>query len=172
MEFEQYAMQRLPALLATARAVCGEPALANDVLQDVLIKLHSRWPEISAADSVDAYVRRMIVNEFLSWRRKWSRLVPSADPLLESAPAPDADPAVLTERADRLADLLAEVRALPPRQRVVIGLRYFADLADAQIADALGCAESMVRVHAARALAALRVSHAESRASVPQGGSR
>jgi DNA-directed RNA polymerase specialized sigma24 family protein len=54
----------------------------------------------------------------------------------------------------------------------VIGLRYFADLTDTQIADALGCAESTVRVHAARALAALRVSRSEPRSSIPQGGSR
>lgn len=120
MEFEQYATQRRPTLIATARAVCGEPMLADDVLQDVLIKLHARWHAISTADSVDAYVRRMIVNEFLSWRRRWLRLVPSPHPLLENAPAPDADPAALAEGAD----LLAEIRALPPRQRVVIGLRY------------------------------------------------
>jgi DNA-directed RNA polymerase specialized sigma24 family protein len=69
MEFEQYATRRLPTLIATARAVCGEPALADDVLQDVLIKLHARWPAIAAVDNVDAYIRRMIVNEFLSWRR-------------------------------------------------------------------------------------------------------
>jgi RNA polymerase sigma-70 factor (sigma-E family) len=167
MDFEQYAIERLPALVAIARAVCGESMLADDVVQDVLIKMHARWPAVAAAGSVDAYVRRMIVNEFLSWRRKWSRLIPSAQPLLEDVPASGPDPADAGERAD----LLAEIRTLPPRQRVVIGLRYLLDLSDADIADALGCAESTVRVHAARALATLRVSRSESNSAIAQGGS-
>jgi RNA polymerase sigma-70 factor (sigma-E family) len=151
MTFEQYATARLPVLLRTARAICGDADLAEDVLQDVLIKVHAGWARIGELDGRDAYVRRMLVNEFRSWRRKWARFVPHAE-------LPDhdhgADPA--TGPAERAA-LWAEVGRLPPRQRVVIGLRYYADLPDSQIAEALGCTESTVRVHAARALAKLRV---------------
>jgi RNA polymerase sigma factor (sigma-70 family) len=56
--------------------------------------------------------------------------------------------------------LVREINRLPARQRLVVALRYVADLPDAEIADAIGCAESTVRVHAARALATLRVAHA------------
>jgi len=149
--FEAYATRRLPAMLATARAISGERHLAEDLVQDVLIKLHAGWDRISRADSVDAYVHRMLVNELLSWRRKWARVVPVADVRLRDIPTDHG-----TQFAERDA-LLRDIAALPDRQRVVVGLRYLADLSDAEIAAALGCTQSTVRVHAARALAALRV---------------
>jgi RNA polymerase sigma-70 factor (sigma-E family) len=150
--FEQYATTRLTALLGTARAICGDPALAEDLVQDVLIKVHAHWDGIEALAARDAYVRRMLVNELISWRRKWARMVPHAQPTRDLAGPDEA-----SAHAER-DELLAEIRRLPPRQRVVIGLRYFADQSDEQIAEALGCAQGTVRVHASRALAALRVS--------------
>jgi RNA polymerase sigma factor (sigma-70 family) len=56
--------------------------------------------------------------------------------------------------------LLAALRQLPPRQREVIVLRYWADLTDTQIADALGCSPGTVRSQLSRALAKLRHSPA------------
>src|SRR3954451_17994661 len=122
MTFEEYARQRLPVLLRTARAISGDRHLAEDLVQDVLVKLHESWPRVSAMASTDAYVRRMLVNEFLSFRRKWGRLVPVG----ETAEPPPRGPDHATDHADR-DELLAEVNALPPRQRVVIALRYLAD---------------------------------------------
>jgi DNA-directed RNA polymerase specialized sigma24 family protein len=55
--------------------------LAEDMVQDVLIKLHARWASISVMDAPDAYVRRMLLNDFLSWSRKLARLIPHADPM-------------------------------------------------------------------------------------------
>jgi RNA polymerase sigma-70 factor (sigma-E family) len=166
--FEQYARRRLPLMLGTARAMCGDAGLAEDLVQDVLIKLHARWAMISALDAPDAYVRRMLVNEFISWRRKWSRLIPHVNPsLLRSGyRGGEDDPATMHAVRDAL---FREIRRLPARQRVVIGLRYFADLSDDQIAEALGCSRSTVRVHAARALAALRISHAEPQMKTTDG---
>jgi DNA-directed RNA polymerase specialized sigma24 family protein len=77
--FEQFSCDRIPALLATATAICGDKWLAEDLVQDVLIKIHRHWNTISGLDVPDAYVRKMLVNEFLSWRRKWSRITPHAD---------------------------------------------------------------------------------------------
>ena len=165
MTFEQYATRRLPVLLATARAICADDGLAEDLVQDVLIKVHANWDVISAMEAPDAYVRRMLINEHLSWRRRWARLVPFAFVSGRSTDARD----LATSHVDR-DQLLAEVRRLPARQRTVIGLRYFADLPDAEIADLLGCAPSTVRVHAARALSALRVTYTDPRAASQQKG--
>lgn len=146
MTFEEYVIARLPALLGTARLISADPALAEDLVQDVLIKLHARWESTGQLVSRDAYVRRMLVNELISWRRKWSRQVSFADPA-STASVPDP-----TTDIDERDALMSEVRQLPPRQRIVIVLRFFADLSDEQIAADLGCAVSTVRVHASRAL--------------------
>lgn len=153
VDFESWAAARLPALLGAARAMCGDRGTAEDVVQDVLAKVYAQWDRIDALDAPDAYVRRMLVNEVISWRRKWSRFVPHAAPSLPPVGDPTPDFA-------QLDSLLSEIRRLPARQRVVIGLRYFADLSDDDIAASLGCAPSTVRVHAARALATLRVNPA------------
>jgi RNA polymerase sigma-70 factor (sigma-E family) len=152
--FEQYAHRRLPELLRIAQSICGDRLLGEELVQDVLVKLHQAWPAAREVAFLDAYVRRMLVNEFLSWRRKWARVVPVAE-VGESRPGAGVDHAQTVTDRDAL---VREVAKLPERQRVVVTLRYLLDLSDADIADALGCRESTVRVHAARALAALRVS--------------
>ena len=151
MTFEEYVLARLPALLGTARLISTDPALAEDLVQDVLIKVHARWDTIAGLGYRDAYVRRMLINELISWRRKWARQIPHRDP---AGRASVPDPTVEVDERDAL---MAEVRQLPPRQRIVIVLRFFADLSDEQIAADLGCAVSTVRVHASRALRALRI---------------
>lgn len=60
------------------------------------------------------------------------------------------------QAAERLA-LWERVRALPPRQRAVIALRYYEDLDDERISEILGCSRASVRTHAMRALAAMRI---------------
>jgi RNA polymerase sigma-70 factor (sigma-E family) len=168
--FEQYTTRRLPVLLGTARAICADDALAEDLVQDVLIKVHAKWASISEMAERDAYVRRMVVNEYISWRRKWSRLIPFAD-MNRPLHARDRPLDFASVQADRSA-LLAGIRRLPPRQRAVIGLRYFADLSDEAIGEALGCAQSTVRVHAARALKALRSTQDELSPAITDGDVR
>ncbi|MTD12605.1 SigE family RNA polymerase sigma factor [Nakamurella sp. YIM 132087] len=151
MSFEQYARARLPVLVGIARGICRDRDLAQDVLQEVLLRAHRRWPSIGPMDGRDAYVRRMLVNELISWRRRWGRSVPSPAELLDEV-TPDS-----SERFALREELLAEVRRLPVKQRAVIVLRYFLDLSDDEIAADLGCSRGTVRVHASRALRTLRI---------------
>jgi RNA polymerase sigma factor (sigma-70 family) len=169
VSFEQYATRHLPAMLGTARAVCADDALAEDLVQDVLIKLSKNWASISQMDAVDAYVRRMLVNEYLSWRRTWSRLLPFAEPDRQRRGAESTSEDFASAHAE-LDVLLREIRRLPARQRAVIGRRYFADLSDEQIADVLGCSQSTVRVHAGRALTALLVVRTDPSLATTDGG--
>lgn len=151
MTFDEFAATRLDAVLRFAVVLTNDKGLAEDVVQEVLIRAHQRWAHIAEMEHPEAYVRKMVVNEFLSWRRKWSRYVPQAD--IE----PDGrEPDYAEAQAERSA-LLAEVAKLPRRQRAVLVLRYYEGLADAQIAEILGCAETTVRGYAFRGLAALRV---------------
>ena len=150
MTFEEYARLRLPALLRTATAICAGPQLAEEIVQDVLVKLDRHWDRVARSENIDAYVRRMLVNEYISWRRKWIRLVPT-DVVPDRAVADHAGAV-----ADQ--DLLRRALAtLPRRQQIALALRYFDDLDDREIAAAMGCAESSVRSFVSRGLAALRI---------------
>jgi RNA polymerase sigma factor (sigma-70 family) len=91
------------------------------------------------------------VNEYLSWRRKWSRLVPVAEVGDRTV---DAD--LAAEHAVR-DELVAQLRRLPRRQRAAIVLRFYEDLDDAEIATILGCRAVTVRGYISRALRTLRV---------------
>jgi RNA polymerase sigma-70 factor (sigma-E family) len=149
--FEEFAATRLDAVLRFAVVLTNDRGLAEDVVQEVLIRAHRRWDQIDGMEHPEAYVRRMVVNEFLSWRRKWARYVPHADV------DPDTrEPDHAEQQAERSA-LLGEVAKLPRRQRTVLVLRYYEGMSDAEIAKLLGCAETTVRGYAFRALAALRV---------------
>jgi DNA-directed RNA polymerase specialized sigma24 family protein len=70
MTFEEYAAWRLPALLRYAAVLTADQDLAQDIVQEVLARAHLRWRRIGQLDVPDQYVRRMVVNEFLSWRRR------------------------------------------------------------------------------------------------------
>lgn len=149
--FGELLAERTAALLRFATVVTGSPHQAEDVVQDVLVKAHRRWDRIGTLDHPEAYLRRMIVNEHLSWRRKWARVVPSPVELIDVAVA---DPA---ERIVRHDELVEAVRSLPRKQRAAVALRYYADQTDAEIAAVLGCSVSTVRSQIARALAKLRI---------------
>jgi RNA polymerase sigma-70 factor (sigma-E family) len=153
MRFEEFAGTRLPAVLRFAGVLTGDRALAEDVVQEVLIRASARWQRIGQLDRPEHYVRKMVVNEYLSWRRRSWRLIPAGTgPEIDRRLAPDHAHA----HAERDA-LLAELGKLPRRQRAVLVLRYYEGLSDTEIADVLGCAPGTVRGYASRALATLRI---------------
>jgi RNA polymerase sigma-70 factor (sigma-E family) len=160
MTFEEFARSRLPALLAFATVLTGQRTTAEDLAQEVLLRAHARWDRIGQLDRPDFYVRKMLLNEFLSWRRRSVRLVPAGDRDLSAADVPDHAAGYAEHAA-----MLAEIARLPKRQRAVLVLRYYEDRSDREIAELLGCTPSSVRSYASRALAALRV---ELRADPPQ----
>jgi len=151
--FEDYVTGRWAALFRTAHLLTGNPTAAEDLLQTTLLKVMARWEQVCRADSPDAYVRKMLLNELIGERRKSGRRRAKAH--LVPVPGDAADPAGAT--ADRL-DLWRQVQALPPRQRAVLVLRYYEDLSEAQIAEALGISVGTVKSQASRALRALRSS--------------
>jgi RNA polymerase sigma-70 factor (sigma-E family) len=153
MTFEEFAAARLPAVLRLAGVLTGDRSLAEDVVQEVLIRANARWQSIARLDRPEAYINKMIVNEYLSWRRRsWRLVLAGAGTDLHARPTPD--PAAGYAERDAI---FAELAKLPTRQRTVIVLRYYEGLSDAEIAEVLGCRPGTVRGYASRALAALRV---------------
>jgi RNA polymerase sigma factor (sigma-70 family) len=93
----------------------------------------------------------MVVNEVLSHRRRASlrHEVTRADP-------PERATVGSPEDAAGQDEMWRVVSTLPPRQRAVLVLRYYEDLSEQQIADALGCRPGTVKSQASAALATLR----------------
>jgi RNA polymerase sigma-70 factor (sigma-E family) len=150
--FEEFAAARLPAVLAFAAVLTGQRATAEDIAQEVLIRACARWDTIGGLDRPELYVRKMVLNEFLSWRRHSWRLIPAGD----TAAAAQSTSDLADQYAERAA-LLAEIGKLPRRQRAVLVLRYYEDRSDTEIAELLGCRPATIRAYVSRALAALRV---------------
>jgi RNA polymerase sigma factor (sigma-70 family) len=99
---------------------------------------------------VHAYVRKTLLTVFLNWRRRLpSRNVSDPDFELE-------DPRNAFQQVDEAELVMRYLRQLPPRQRAVIVMRYYADLSEADAADLLGCATGTVKSQTAKALAKLR----------------
>lgn len=160
-EFHDFVVARSGALAGLARLLAADAHAAEDLLQVSLLRAWRSWRSVRQAESPEAYIRKIMVNAAVSgWRRRWRAESP-ADPLPEM-PAEDQYQAV----ADR-DYLIRAVRALPPRQQAAVVLRYFSDLDDAEIADALGCGVSTVRSQISRALASLRVAASPGTVAVP-----
>lgn len=156
VDFEQYVAQRRPALFRFAVVLCGDPVLADDVVSDTLGRAYERWAQVGAADHVHAYLRRMVLNEYLSLRRRAARTAVRDD--VGDLLPPVADPA--DAHAAR-HELVAELRRLPAKQRAAVVLRYYEGLPFAEIAQLLGSGENAVRSNVSRGLAALRVQLAD-----------
>jgi RNA polymerase sigma-70 factor (sigma-E family) len=151
--FTQFDLSRQRPLLRLAMVLTGEAVRAEEIVAEVLVRVYERWDRISRLDRANAYVRRMIVNEFLSRKRKDGRTVPLADLTAYAEPAADH----AAEYAEHDA-LIGQLATLPPKQRAAVVLRYYEGLADPEIAETLGCGVGAVRSNISRALATLRVS--------------
>src|ERR1700761_3478022 len=127
MTFEEFAATRLDAVVRFAAVLTNDRGLAEDVVQEVLIRAHRRWAQIEGLDQPEAYVRRMIVNEFYSWRRKWARISPRpAQDLVGLARRVDDHAAAVVDQRT----LLDEIAKLPRKQRAVLVLRYYEGMPD------------------------------------------
>lgn len=154
MTFEEFVGDRLDALLRYATALCCDPYLAQDVVQEVLLRAQVRWGRIGGVAQPQAYVKKMVTNEYLSWRRRRaSRDVAMSMAALEQVGAM-TDP---MSRYDERDAMLAGIAQLPRKQRAAVVLRYYEGCSDEEIAALLGCAAGTVRSHISRAIAALRV---------------
>jgi RNA polymerase sigma-70 factor (sigma-E family) len=151
-EFAELFRASWARLYRLAYAVSGDGAAAEDDLQNAFAKVYAQWARVRRADHPEAYVRRMVLNEVLGGRRngflKRERPHQHVEPPGSVASPEDA---VVAHDA-----IWSAVRSLPPRQRAVVVLRYYEDLSEAEIAEALGCSRGTVKSQASAAIAALR----------------
>jgi len=150
--FAEFVTATSPALHRFAYVLCGNRHLAEDLVQDALVRIHRHWPRIENGNP-GGYARTAIVRAHLSWRRRRASTESvQADPTRGAAPLAGDLASGVALRAE-IWELLA---TLPRAQRAVLVLRFYEDLDDTRIAEVLGCKPVTVRVHASRATAALR----------------
>lgn len=150
-EFRSYVGEQRPALLRAATLLAaGDVHLAEDLVQTALTKLYLTWPNFRAASNPAGYARRVLVNALIDeGRRPWRRHEDPSGELSDPAPEIHAN----SPRAEQVHQAL---RALPPRMRAVVVLRYFEGLSTAEAASTLDCSEGNVKSQLARALGKLR----------------
>jgi RNA polymerase sigma-70 factor (sigma-E family) len=164
--FEEFALQELTGLLRYAVMLTGDPDLAQDLVQDVMVKVHSHWRRVQAADHPRLYVKTMLTRAFISWRRRWAvRNVVLIHDDVDGEPERDHALSIV----DR-ADVWQRLATLPRQQRAVLVLRYYEQLTDPEIATMLGCTAGTVRGYASRALTRLRL-NITAELSTPKGTS-
>jgi RNA polymerase sigma-70 factor (sigma-E family) len=151
-EFAEYFRGRRDAVRRTAFLLCGDWHRADDHAQAAFVALHRHWRRIRDRDALDAWVRRTLVRAIVDEaRRPWRRERATADPRPDTDGVPSGSDWVTTRHV-----LVDGLRAVPPRQRAVLVLRYLDGLDVARTAAALGCSEGTVKSQTAHGLAALR----------------
>jgi RNA polymerase sigma-70 factor (sigma-E family) len=149
-EFSAFVVDHERRLLRTAFLLTGDRGHAEDLLQTALAKAYRHWHRVRDAGQPLAYVRTLMVNTHISWRRR----LMATEQVVEVIPDRTGDDPQATHAVeDEVRQALAR---LSPRVRAVLVLRFFEDLTEPQTAALLGCSVSTVNTHARRGLAALR----------------
>lgn len=148
--FRAFVDARGRSLIRCAYLLTGDHHLAEDLVQSVLTKVALRWWRLGSPDHADAYARKAIYREYVSWWRvARNREIPvDATPERDGHSFADASVHKLA-----LDDALAK---LAPRQRAVILLRFYEDRDVEQAAAILGCSAGTVKSQTHFALAKLR----------------
>jgi RNA polymerase sigma-70 factor (sigma-E family) len=151
-DFVEYVEARQQALVRFAYLLTSDYHHAEDLVQTALAKTYLTWDRLRDRGAVDAYVRRIIINENTSvWRRAWRRNERSTDLVPDLLGAADNG-----DDAEGRAVLWQVVQKLPPRQRAAVVLRYYEDLSEADTAAVLGCSIGNVKSQTSRGIAAMR----------------
>lgn len=149
--FEPWLAAREAALQRTAHLLTGDVHAAQDLVQNTLAKLYLRWEHVRDAGNVDAYARKVLVNEF---RTAWRRPLRRVEQVVETVPD---RPAPESPEYDGSHEAVWRfVCSLPPKQRAVVVLRFYEQLTEAEIAELMGISLGTVKSQSSRALASLR----------------
>ena len=146
-DFREFTATRSAALLRTAYLLTGDRGHAEDLVQSALAKAYRHWGKVRRTGVPEAYVRRILVNERNSrWRRDRFRSHEVPGEVPDRAGRDEAQ-----AYADR-DEIWRALRAMPPRTRAVLVLRYWEDLSEADTAELLGCSVGTVKSQASRGL--------------------
>jgi RNA polymerase sigma-70 factor (sigma-E family) len=141
------------SLVRLAAFLVRDNATAEEVVQDSFVAMHGAWRRLRDTDKALSYLRQSVVNRSRSVLRH--RMVVDKNTPKPPPDMPSAEHGAIIQ-LERSA-VVSALRALPERQREALVLRYYGDLSEAQIASVMGISRGAVKIHTARAMAALRI---------------
>lgn len=130
-------------MVRLAHLLTGSNLAAEDLVQDAFVRVQRAWAQV--VEPVP-YLRAAVVNACRSWHRQRRR--EAARLMLASREQMDLSPPTI--------ELLDALQPLPWGQRTALVLRFYGDLSERQIAEAMRCRPGTVKSHLHRGLAALR----------------
>lgn len=150
-ELSAFCRHEYPRLVGALSLYCGDAYVAEELAQEVIVRVVSDWGKVRRLAAPGAWAHRVAINlanshfrRRLAERRAKQRLYARAALAVHQ---PDTSTAVAVRQT---------VASLPQRQRAVIVLRFFADLSVREVADVLGCPDGTVKSLTSKALASLR----------------
>jgi len=142
--FERRFLELFAAAMRPATRILRSRSEAEDVASEVLARVYVDWERLGAAEWLHAWIARCSANLAIDHVRRARRQVP---PRIATGPTGDLE---------LRWDLAEAVAKLPRRQRETVGLRYFADMSEADVAALLGVSVGSVKTHLHRAMGTLR----------------
>jgi RNA polymerase sigma-70 factor (sigma-E family) len=140
------------SLVKLAALLVADTAAAEEIVQDAFIAMHTAWRKLPDTDRALSYLRQSVVNRSRSVLRHRIAVGKIAPKHAPDMPAAEQGAIIQLERSA----VVSALRALPPRQREALVLRYYAGLSEAQIVSAMGISTGAVKSHTAGAVASLR----------------
>lgn len=148
LEFDGFYRTHYPSVVRLAYSLCGSMQIAEELAQEAFVSAHTRWGRVIGFDRPDLWVRRVVINRSISYRRREAierravaRIRPVRDDTSEPVVGDDA--------------VWQAMRELSPRQAEVLALFYVEDQPMSAVAEILGLGSETVKTHLKRGRAAL-----------------
>jgi RNA polymerase sigma factor (sigma-70 family) len=142
----------------TAYVITGGAADAQDAVQEAFVKAYYALGRFRGGSPFRPWLLRIVANEAINRRRAARRqmglALRAAEGRLQDDAVPSPEGAALAQ--DEHRRLVGAMNQLRPEDRLVIAYRYWFDLSESEMADALGCARGTVKSRLSRAVARLR----------------
>jgi RNA polymerase sigma factor (sigma-70 family) len=151
---EDLYVRHAPDAVRLAFLLTRDAALAEDVAQDAFIRVGGRFRHLRSTGAFDAYLRRTVVNLCMSHHRH--EKVARTYVRREVERAGGREPSTAQPDLETADELRAAIVALPDRQRAAVVLRFYADLSEQDVADAMHCSVPAARSLVFRAMETLR----------------
>ncbi|MFD4190803.1 RNA polymerase sigma factor [Amycolatopsis thermoflava] len=137
--WNEFCSKNRPRLVRYAAHLVGDHHLAEDLVQDALLKLWKRWPQHHQWSSNFAYVKATVRNTFLDFiKLKHRQTIVDSEVVERELENLDDEHVVVDHGA-----LQRAVKSLPTRQREVITLIFFDGMKPAEVAEHLNISATM-----------------------------